>query len=64
VNVREYGWYLAAFGCLVVAGVCIVIAGATLFASQRPMYLSLVFSVGAIVLAIVAWRRHPKREPD
>jgi membrane protein implicated in regulation of membrane protease activity len=64
VSIKEYGWYLASFGCLVVAGVCITIAGVTLFASQRPMYLSLVFSIAAIVLAIVAWRRHPTREPD
>jgi membrane protein implicated in regulation of membrane protease activity len=64
VSIRAYGWYLAAFVALVGAAVCIAIAGATLFASLTPLYVSLVFSVVAIGLAIVAWRRYPKTEPD
>ena len=64
MNLREYGWYLAAFASLVVAGVCIAIAGASLLASLTPLYVSLVFSVTAIALAVVAWRRYPKSEPD
>ena len=64
MNLREYGWYLGAFASLVVAGVCIAIFGATLFASLTPLYLSLVFSVAAIALAVVAWRQYPKSEPD
>ncbi len=64
MSVKEYGWYLAAFCALIVAGIFIVIAAATLLSSLTPLRVSIVFSVGAIVLAIVAWRRHPKREPD
>jgi membrane protein implicated in regulation of membrane protease activity len=64
VSLREYGWYLGSFGCLVVAGVFIAVFGATLFASLTPLYISLVFSVAAIALAVVAWRRYPKSEPD
>ena len=64
MSVKEYGWYLAAFCSLIVAGIFIVIAGATLFASLTPLRISVAFSVAAIVLAIVAWRRYPKREPD
>jgi hypothetical protein len=62
VSVREYGWYLASFGCLVVAGVFIAVFGVTLFASLTPLYISLVFSVAAIALAVVAWLRRPKRQ--
>jgi hypothetical protein len=64
VSVRDYGWYLAAFLALVAAGACIGFAGVTLFASQRPMYISIAFSLAAIVLAIVAWRRYPKSDPE
>jgi hypothetical protein len=60
VSGRGYSWYLGAFGALVVAGGCIGLAIKDLFASLTPMYVSLVFSVTAIVLAIVAWRRHPR----
>jgi hypothetical protein len=64
VSVKEYGWYLAAFCALIVAGIFIVIAAVSLLASLTPLRISLVFSVAAIVLAIVAWLRHPKRESD
>jgi uncharacterized Tic20 family protein len=64
VSVKEYAWYLASFACLVVAGVFIGVAGVSLLASLTPLYISLAFSVAAIVFAIVAWLRHPKREPD
>jgi hypothetical protein len=64
VSLRDYGWYLASFGCLVVSGVFIAVFGATLFASLTPLYVSLVFSVAAIALAVVAWRQYPKSEPD
>ena len=64
MSVREDSWYLAAFVSLVVAGVCIAIFGATLFASLTPLYVSLVFSVAAIALAVVAWRQRPKSESD
>ena len=37
---------------------------ATLFASLTPLYVSLVFSVAAIALAVVAWRQRPKSESD
>ncbi len=64
MSVKEYGWYLAAFCALIVAGIFIVIAAATLLSSLTPLRVSIVFSVAATVLAIVAWRGHPKREPD
>ena len=64
MSVKEYSWYLAAFCALIVSGIFIVIAAATLLSSLTPLRISIVLSVAAIVLAIVAWRLYPKREPD
>jgi NADH:ubiquinone oxidoreductase subunit K len=62
VSVRAYGWYLAAFATLIAAGACIGVAGVTFLRSLTPLYLSLVLSIAAIVLAVIAWRRFPKGE--
>jgi hypothetical protein len=62
VTIRGYGWYLGAFTALVVSGIAIAVAAVTLLESLTPLYISLVSSTGAIVLAVIAWIRYPK--PD
>jgi len=61
VSLRAYGWYFGAFVLLVAAGGCIVVAGLTFFGSLTSLWISIALSVGAIALAIVAWRRYPRR---
>jgi hypothetical protein len=62
VTIRGYGWYLGAFTALVVSGIAIAVAAVTLLESLTPLYISLVSSTGAILLAVIAWIRYPK--PD
>ena len=62
MSVRAYRWYLAAFGALVGSGIAIGIAGATFLESKTPLYASLVLSIVAMALAVVAWLRFPKGE--
>jgi hypothetical protein len=64
VSVRGYGWYFAAFGALIASGVAIGVAGFTLLESLTPLYISVVLSVGAIVLAVAAWLTYPKHDRD
>ena len=59
-----YGWFFGAFGALVISAGCIGLAGVTFLSSLTPLYVSIAFSVGAIVSAVIAWRRHPRREPE
>jgi hypothetical protein len=63
VSAGGYGWFFGAFGALVVSAACIGLAGVTFLSSLTPLYVSMAFSVGAIVSAVIAWRRHPRREP-
>ena len=62
MTIRGYGWYLGAFTALVVSGIAIAVAAVTLLESLTPLYISLVSSTGAILLAVIAWIRYPK--PD
>jgi hypothetical protein len=62
VTIRGYGWYLGAFTALVVSGIAIAVAAVTLLESLTPLYISLVSSTGAILLAVIAWIRYPKPE--
>ena len=62
MSFRTYGWYFGAFGALLASGIAIGIAGFTLLESLTPLYVSVVLSIGAIVLAVVAWLRYPKRD--
>ena len=64
MSLRRYGWYFGAFGALVGSGIAIGVAGITLLESLTPLYISVVLSIGAIVLAVIAWLRYPRREPD
>jgi membrane protein implicated in regulation of membrane protease activity len=63
VSIGGYGWFFGAFGALVISAAFIGLAGVTFFSSLTPLYVSIAFSVGAIVSAVIAWRRHPHPEP-
>jgi len=60
VSTPAHAWYLAAFAALVASGACIGLAAVSFLASLTPLYVSLVFSAAAAVLAVIAWR-HPDR---
>jgi ABC-type uncharacterized transport system permease subunit len=62
MSLRRYGWYFGAFGALIASGIAIAIAAVTLLGSLVPLDISIALSIGAIVLAIVAWLRYPKHD--
>jgi hypothetical protein len=54
MSVRGIGWYASAFVALIVSGVLIGVAAASFFASLTPLYVSIVCSVAAVALGVVA----------
>ena len=54
MSVRGLGWYAGAFVALIVSAALIGVAAASFFASLTPLYVSVVCSVGAVALGVVA----------
>lgn len=60
--IRGFGWFFAAFGLLVAAGLAIVVAAISFLSSLTPLYAAIGLSVGAIVCAMVALARQASGE--